>query len=355
MFSFKIDRLLAIITLIAPMAAQAVLPVYDEPAEKDGPGSTGKGPVFAVCMAGKRIVAVGARGQILTSDDNGANWRQAAVPVSSDLVAVSFPSASNGWAVGHGGVVLHSADGGQTWTKQLSGKQSTTLSIAYYEKLVAQPDGEKLAPILKREKDLAQDSGTPSFLDVHFQSERIGMVVGTFNRIFRTDDGGQTWQPWMDRSDNPHYYNLYAVRERAGSWYLAGEKGMVWRSDAKNGWAFTAIPTDYKGTFFGLLIDDKKTVFAYGMRGNLFRSADAGESWSRVPLDTSYGVTGGAQLPDGQIALAYQAGGYGLSNDDGKTFVTHRNARPMSNFALVPVDQKLLVFVGNQGVVTEPL
>lgn len=33
------------------------------------------------------------------------------MPVSSDLVAVSFPDAANGWAVGHDGVVLKTSDG----------------------------------------------------------------------------------------------------------------------------------------------------------------------------------------------------------------------------------------------------
>ena len=32
------------------------------------------------------------------------------VPVSSDLVAVAFPTPQQGWAVGHDGVILASAD-----------------------------------------------------------------------------------------------------------------------------------------------------------------------------------------------------------------------------------------------------
>src|SRR5262249_1628877 len=71
-----------------------------------------------LARAGDRIVAAGQRGQILYSDDSGQSWKQAAVPLAADLVAVAFPTAKQGWAVGHGGVILHSADGGATWTRQ---------------------------------------------------------------------------------------------------------------------------------------------------------------------------------------------------------------------------------------------
>ena len=75
-----------------------------------------RGLLNGLASAGKRIVAVGQRGHILYSDDAGKSWRQAEVPVSSDLVAVSFPNATNGWAVGHDGVVLRTTDAGVTWT-----------------------------------------------------------------------------------------------------------------------------------------------------------------------------------------------------------------------------------------------
>ncbi len=40
-----------------------------------------------VARAGPRLVAVGQRGHIVYSNDAGATWQQAKVPVSSDLTA----------------------------------------------------------------------------------------------------------------------------------------------------------------------------------------------------------------------------------------------------------------------------
>lgn len=81
----------------------------------------------AVVLAGTRLVAVGERGVVLLSDDNGRSWRQAgSVPVSVALTDVHFVSATHGWAVGHSGVVLHSDDGGETWMRQLDGNQAAS-------------------------------------------------------------------------------------------------------------------------------------------------------------------------------------------------------------------------------------
>src|ERR1700752_281214 len=52
----------------------------------------------ALGLAGKRLVTAGVRGHILYSDDEGKSWTLAQVPVSSDLLALSFPSAKQGWA-----------------------------------------------------------------------------------------------------------------------------------------------------------------------------------------------------------------------------------------------------------------
>ena len=68
--------------------------------------------VLGVAFAGRRIVSVGDHGVVLLSDDAGKTWRQArSVPVDSALASVAFVDDKRGWAVGHAGVVLASADG----------------------------------------------------------------------------------------------------------------------------------------------------------------------------------------------------------------------------------------------------
>ena len=44
-------------------------------------------------------------------------------------------------------------------------------------------------------------------------------------------DGGNTWEPWFDRTDNPKFFNLYAIRPVDGDLYIAGEGGLVLKLD----------------------------------------------------------------------------------------------------------------------------
>ena len=94
-------------------------------------------PLSGMARAGERVIAVGQRGHILFSDDSGKHWQQAVVPVSADLNAVSFPSATQGWAVGGDGVVLHSNDAGATWRKQLDGREIGALLVKHYTALAS--------------------------------------------------------------------------------------------------------------------------------------------------------------------------------------------------------------------------
>jgi len=59
-----------------------------------------KGLMIDVVHAGKRLVAVGDRGHILYSDDQGNTWAQAKVPTRQLLTAVFFVDDQHGWAVG---------------------------------------------------------------------------------------------------------------------------------------------------------------------------------------------------------------------------------------------------------------
>lgn len=305
-----------------------------------------RSPLLAIARAGARIVAAGPRGHIVWSDDDGAHWTQAAVPVSSDLLAISFPSARHGWAVGHGGVVLHSADGGATWQRQLGGREANELALRHFESRAA--TDAQAATLLQREKAQGADGSTPSFLDVHFSSATSGFIVGTFNRIFRTEDGGRTWTPWMDRTQNPGDLHFYAVRGSARGIFLAGEQGMVWRLEP-HGQRFEAVATPYKGTLFGLVATDAGMLLAYGMRGRLFRSDDEGRQWQAVTGVGTAGITAGAALPGGAVVLVDQAGGIALSRDGGQRFLPVPARQPMPYFGVAALGAQRIGLVGAAG------
>jgi photosystem II stability/assembly factor-like uncharacterized protein len=62
--------------------------------------------------------AVGAGGAIFSTSDGGRSWRPQRSGVESDLSDVKFLDRAEGWAVGVEGAVLHTTDGGQTWKSE---------------------------------------------------------------------------------------------------------------------------------------------------------------------------------------------------------------------------------------------
>ncbi|WP_395703436.1 WD40/YVTN/BNR-like repeat-containing protein [Aquabacterium sp.] len=278
-----------------------------------------------LALAGRRVVAVGQRGHVLLSDDAGARWRQAPVPVSSDLVAVHFADARLGWAVGHDGVLLHSADGGETWQRQ--------------------HDGRSAGP---------QGTETP-LLDVCFRDGRSGYAIGAFGLMLRTDDGGAHWTPAPEAIDNPKNLHLYALRSAGDTLLAVGEQGLALKLDAAaQRWRALQLP--YGGTLFGLLAAGR-SVLAFGLRGTVLRSTDGGQQWQTIPTGLSVGLTAGTVLADGRIVLASQAGHLIASRDEGASFapLVTTGDRPLPAAALIEAAPGTLVLAGPRGVQSLPL
>jgi photosystem II stability/assembly factor-like uncharacterized protein len=321
-------------------AAATFQDVLDTPAVRSALAA--KTLVVGVTAAGTRIVGVGPRGHIVYSDDGGKSWTQATVPVSCDLVAVHFPTPRMGWAVGHDGVVLHSADAGATWTRQFDGRAAAQAMANAYG---GRADTTDLADDIRKFTDQGPDK---PFLDVWFENETTGFVVGAFSLIFRTTDGGKSWTPWYDRIDNPKRFHLYAIRPVGQDLYLTAEQGTVFKLDQKSG-RFRAIKTPYVGTFFGIT-GKAGALVAYGMRGNAFRSRDGGTSWQKVETGVQGGLMGGVVTGDGRIVLVSQGGHVLVSGDDGGSFTQVRIDQPIPSAGVASLGGDVLALAGQRGV-----
>lgn len=332
------------------LAGQATtyVDVLDLPAK---PSALAKrSPLLDLARAGSRLVAVGQRGHILYSDDEGQRWQQAEVPVSSDLTAVAFPTAKQGWAVGGDGVVLHSQDGGASWQKQLDGRQIGELVRAFYAaKAQAEPDNEQWAALVEEGQRLVEEGADKPLLDVWFQDDKVGYVVGVFNLILRTEDGGQHWTPMQDRTDNPDGLHLNAINSTGEGLYLAGEQGLLrkWDEAAQR---FVALPTPYEGSYFGL-IGRPGELLVYGLRGHVYRSTDGGENWTRLRSQVPISISAAVQDAEGHFRLFTQAGHMlRQRGNDPLQLVAEAEPSPVAGAVLTP--DGVLALVGSRGVRT---
>jgi len=282
-----------------------------------------KGLMLDVVHAGKRLIAVGDRGHILYSDDQGSTWTQAKVPSRQLLTSVFFVDDQHGWAVGHDAQILASADGGVTWTKQFED--------------------------LKREAPL---------LDVWFKDASNGFAVGAYGALLETTDAGKTWEDVSDRLDNEDQYHLNAIAAvKDAGLFIVGEQGSMFRS-ADWGQTWERVEGPYEGSLFGVIgTAQPSTLLAYGLRGNLFRSSDFGSTWEPVELKAArgaleFGLSGATLLEDGSIVIVGNGGSVVRSNDDGQTFSVFNRPDRISVAGVTAAGNGNLILVGQGGVRT---
>jgi photosystem II stability/assembly factor-like uncharacterized protein len=215
--------------------------------------------------------------------------------------------------------VLATADGGETWTRQLDGRIANDLTLAdLTAKAAANPESEELKTLVAEAQRYKEEGPDKPFLDVWFENDMHGFVVGAYNLILETSDGGKTWQSWFDRVPNPRFMNLYSIRPAAGGLYISGEAGVAFRLDpAAN--RFDPVPVDYGGSLFAV-VDAGDAVLACGLKGNLFRTEDGGKTWVKVDAKLPATIVAGATLAPGKVVLADQGGRLALSKDGGRTF-----------------------------------
>ena len=278
-------------------------------------------------------VAVGERGHVLLSDDNGDSWRQVSVPATATLTGVYFADRQHGWAVGHDAVILRTVDGGDSWQR------------VHY------------APHEER-----------PLLDLWFGDARAGYAVGAYSYLLATADGGESWEertfeaePWptddkaaktgdtgaYDPGLDVHFNDIEATG--SGRLYIAAEAGRIFRSDDR-GATWRSMPSPYAGSFFGVLPLDGDSVLVFGLRGHLYRSDDGAVSWRRIEVGTEAMLTDGFRLTDGRVVLTGLAGTLLVSRDGARSFELLQLPDRQGIATALAKDQDTLLLIGEHGL-----
>lgn len=252
--------------------------------------------------AGDRIVAVGAHGNIVYSDDRGDHWQQAEqVPTQVLLTSVSFADDRHGWAAGHDSLILRTTDGGVNW------------EIVYENRI---PDSDVPKPIL----------------DLYFSDALHGMAVGAFSFLLTTTDGGLHWQEvdtdalgdLLSAAGREPEPNLNAITPLGDGFLIVGELGTLAHyrparaSDPDSAATWRLVDSPYGGSYFGVEASVPDDLVIYGLRGHCYRSRDSGQTWQAVTTDTTANLYGMLRLDNGDL-IAVGAGGFILRLPPGDT------------------------------------
>jgi photosystem II stability/assembly factor-like uncharacterized protein len=200
--------------------------------------------------------------------------------------------------------------------------------------------------------------------------------------LFRSTDGGQSWQKVIYKDENTGasdveidpsnpdlvYASMWEVRE--GPWEDGNEVngtggGLFKSSDGGNTWnpLTNGLPKDLSQIYVAIAPSDPRRLYAtLGMASGalaVYRSDDAGESWSKATDDPRpSGRIGGGDLPiprvDSKNAdIVYSASTVTMkSTDGGKTWFGFRGAPggdDYQNLWINPNDPNIILLVSDQG------
>lgn len=252
-----------------------------------------------------RGYAVGELGGIVYSDDGGKTWGLCAGQygpyaqanpsmgvLGNSLRAVTFIDGLEGWAVGDpvrsngqtvlaDSVILHTTDGGQTWTLQPSGTQASLRAVGFSSPLEGWAVGAK-GTVLRTVNGGASWSSQPGLTsdltDIAVLSDDEAWVSG-HQLLAHTVDGGATWT-----RVNKALGILYSVRfVDALTGIAAGTAadlscGFELTQDGGKSW--TTVKTPFKEfAFAAQLAPDKLNGVAALVGGKILRTKDGGKTW----------------------------------------------------------------------------
>lgn len=242
----------------------------------------------ALTFNGERLLAAGALGEIVYTDDQGGQWKTAAVKQDRQALLISMAFADDqktGMAVGHEGWILRTQDGGQTWSEVAFDAQNgePLMSVARL------PSGQWIA-------------------------------VGAFGRALQSTDHGDSWQPWaLPEEVQDKHLNRIAHSDDGQYWLIAGELGLLVES-TDHGQTWQTVPPFYNGSFYNAMALPDGGWISYGMRGNVYRKAHAQAAWEQSAVNAPVSFFGHTRQADGSIALVGQGATIGVSTNGGQSF-----------------------------------
>jgi photosystem II stability/assembly factor-like uncharacterized protein len=270
-------------------------------------------------VPGADLLAVGSGGKILKIAGDSSVTR-VTTPVKSTLQDVAAWSNGNAIAVGNDGVVLYSADKGETWQQAQDVPRSEVANklnrVRAYGAGLAIAAGEMGALLISRDYGQSwqrlREEEDVAWNDVALLGTDTLLVVGEFGRVIRGSLNGNDWQE-VDVGIGTSLMAVTFRNELSG--VAVGLEGMVLETtDGGLSWATRDV--GLTGHLFDVTWQaQQQRWFVTGVLGRW--SAGTGDSWQNGILDERNLAWHVRALPvDGGLWLA----GANIGHWDGKAW-----------------------------------
>jgi len=237
------------------------------------------------------------------SSNAQGSWEKVDLPTLNNLNTVFFTDSLYGWIAGDSGTILHTTDGGTSWSFQDGKTDDHIIDVFFLNrnlgwatafKFSSQPYGTLLLKTTNGGEDWISTIYPENniFMNcVLFLDSLNGWMGGSPHAIVSTNDGGQSWQPATVDTSTLAFFpvlNIQFYNENYG--YACGGRfdiaGVTWRT-SNGGETWYAIPPDQAPAdeVHQLHLFDSITVmgaggdpdFGYGV--GMLNTVDGGYNW----------------------------------------------------------------------------
>jgi photosystem II stability/assembly factor-like uncharacterized protein/putative cell wall-binding protein len=235
----------------------------------------------------------GTWGTILHTADGGVTWSRQGSGTTNWLDGVAFTDASHGWAVGDGGTIIHTGDGGVHWSPQASGSSAFLNDVVFTDAshgwVVGTGgttfEGQELPCAILHTRNggatwsLQYSASKHGLYGVAFTDASHGWAVGGGGIILHTSDAGGTWKP-QDSGTTADLYDVTFADARTG--WAVGSPGTILHT-FNGGATWTEQTSGTRGNLYSVHFIDANTGWAAGQGGTVVATTDGGKTWTQQP------------------------------------------------------------------------
>lgn len=223
----------------------------------------------SVAGNGKVLVAVGAFGAVIVSEDGGATWKRRDLPEGGALIKAAACGDGSFAVLDFGGRLWLGTPDAASWSARQLPPSDAHLDVACTAEnrlwvtgarglLATSRDGGKSW----EDKSLDEDI---QLLNVQFPTPSFGVITGEFGRVLVSRDGGAKWEQAAGLGDDFYPQGMHFETEARG--LVVGLGGAVLETlDGGRGWTRGNAPAE--APLYGVLAlagGDAVVVGAAGM------------------------------------------------------------------------------------------
>ena len=196
---------------------------------------------------------------ILHTNDGGKTWTIKFKDEDFILKSISFCDTLHGWVVGEYGYIYHTADGGVSWKKQ----------AGHFE--ISRETGDVV--------------GDPFLFDVVAVDPQTAWAVGIDGYVIRTLDGGKTWKEVKTGAPKTQLFCI--ASNRMDTVLIGGNSTFLTSMDSGKTWRNSTFePPIIYGWLYGFSRRGSSEFVAVGWNGSIYLSDSKNplSSWHRVKM-----------------------------------------------------------------------